>query len=682
MPRAPSESTESVPAKIAEQPEQEDKDEEAAASIAEKLEDGKEEEEEDEEAAASKPRGEAKLAKILEDYEAVSSEELNLMSGDVVTIISRGSDDEPRWKGEYHGKKGYFPAHVVEPIEESADLEEEEGDATKPKGFKLAAYGVQQGGLGSIFAGGGGMPALRKAGGGPSSRKSSKDENADTSAPAPAPAPSLSRLRSVPQRPPPKEELPEEQPNFLAQLNRVPRKKVASAASDDSANTPHAAAPVAPAVPAPAPAPAPDMTPSAISRKQTSKSDMEAETTDSPIDQPEDKEELNEGEVANADAEAPQVPVEKKEGDTATPLAQHEQKLETVAEAEPEELEESEENPPASVTTNLEPVKSPALHNVRRLVRRGQRQKPTAEGLKKNSEEESQSQSLQAALRKDKDLVPEPEPVPESPVRATPPTLPQKPKGLARHGPHGGPQLPTGGFKASGKIGSAMASRLAALQARASGNNDEEEGREEESKEESQSRPAAPRLVARTPSQEAPVAAAAPAPAAAPTAHRPSSHGTATSSATASAPQAAAVPAEWQKKFEDEQARLRSDVDAARRSSQQVEQLAARLEASERENQTHKQTIAGLEQQIQSLVTKFTSLQSDLSGIQKSVKTLEGSKGVSSGDVESIIRQELKSAIQPLHQQNQELAGQSKELRKGLTDLKAYVDELVVDEEE
>ncbi|KAJ2544980.1 Intersectin 1 (SH3 domain protein), partial [Coemansia sp. RSA 1933] len=183
--------------------------------------------------AESKARAGPKLAKIIEDYEAESPEELNLMQGDVVTIISQGTENEERWKGEYHGKKGYFPGQVVELIDENAEQgeqDEESGEAgasAKPKGFKLAAYGVQQGGIGSIFAAGG-MPALRKS----APRKNSEAE-APAAAPAPTPAqpPAIPKLRSV-QRPAPKEESPkeEQQPNFLAQLNRVPRKSMQSTA--------------------------------------------------------------------------------------------------------------------------------------------------------------------------------------------------------------------------------------------------------------------------------------------------------------------------------------------------------------------------------------------------------------------------------------------------------------------
>ncbi|KAJ1864494.1 hypothetical protein LPJ73_000265, partial [Coemansia sp. RSA 2703] len=228
-------------------------DAEAEPVTAEENDEGETDKNADEEAAEEAPakvRGPAKLAKIISDYEATSAEELNLMSGDVVTIITRGTLDEPRWKGEYHGKKGYFPAQVVEEIEESGELEDDaEDSAAKPKGFKLAAYGVQQGGLGSLFAGSG-MPALRKT----ARKPSESDDSAE--APAPAAAPVIPKLRSV-QRPAAKDEQAkeEQQPNFLAQLSRVPRR---SAPSDDS--------------PSPAPMAAVPMLP--ISRKSTANSNV------------------------------------------------------------------------------------------------------------------------------------------------------------------------------------------------------------------------------------------------------------------------------------------------------------------------------------------------------------------------------------------------------------------------
>ncbi|KAI8324290.1 hypothetical protein GQ54DRAFT_309383 [Martensiomyces pterosporus] len=647
------------------------------------------EENEDSAEASAKPRGQARLAKVVEDYEAESNEELNLISGDVVTILQRGTEGEPRWKGEYHGKKGYFPAHVVEPIEESADLDDEEGEngEAKPKGFKLAAYGVQQGGLGSIFAAGG-MPALRK----PAPRKPSEHEGPAepqapaAPAPAPAAAPVIPKLRSI-RRPSPKEEPKEEPPNFLAQLNHVPRKST----SLEEAPAAHA--------PAPAPAPAPP-----VARKLTSDSSSEAaekhhekEITSEPIQ--EQKEEHADNEVdagsehvvkpthsdaeadADSDDEAGGAPFEDAKHAQDSETTGAEDQLESQADDEISDAvgrdvaegshadthddepvaEEAEEasSPPA-----LEPVKAPSLPHVKRLVRRAPRQKPTTEGLKKQSEE-SQSQSLQSALEKDRDFVPEPEP---GPAKATPPALPEKPKGLARHGPFGGPQLPSGGFKASGRIGSAMASRLAALQARASGGG---AGDDENDDSTARSVPAAGSAssASRSPSFDTTPSQVARKPSYAPRAP--------------SEPHAAPSPAvssEWQRQVEDEQASLRKEVEKAKRAGEQVEQLASKLSASENERGAQRQTISQLERHIESMTAQLSALQADLSHVQRSVSDLGASKGVSADEVGPLLRAELRNALQPLHQQNQELRDENKQLRDEIKNLRSYVDELVVEE--
>ncbi|KAJ2010478.1 hypothetical protein GGI14_006417 [Coemansia sp. S680] len=144
----------------------------------------------------------------------------------------------------------------------------------------------------------------------------------------------------------------------------------------------------------------------------------------------------------------------------------------------------------------------------------------------------------------------------------------------------------------------------------------------------------------------------------------------------------AAVSPEWQRQIEDEQARLRGDVDAAKRANELVDQLSSRLAVSERENMAHKQTISGLERQIESLVAQFSALQSNISNIQRSVTTLESNKSVTANEVSSILRDELKSATQPLQEQGQELRAETKLLHKNIADLRAYVDELVVEEEQ
>ncbi|KAJ2081658.1 hypothetical protein H4R24_002182 [Coemansia sp. RSA 988] len=642
---------------------------------------------------SAKPRAAAKLAKILLDYEAKSPEELNLMKDDVVTIISRGNNDEPRWKGEYHGKKGYFPADVVEPIEESAALDEDESDAstagTRPKGgFKLAAYGVQQGGLGSIFAGGG-MPALRK----PSQRKASDTESlTESSAPAPAAAPAMPKLRSVPRSAAKEsvskeEEQQQQQPNFLSQLNHIPRRPTTSISSEDSASaSPHPMA--APSIPRPK-----ESEPSIHEAEPESKPEYEppASAQNTAAEEPAtfispESRDVPQSSISPADAIVPQESFSARPATASTKSGDDES---VAAPAQFEAFEEGEEVPTvselaedeanaAAKASTYDPIKAPALSQVKRLVRRGPRQMPTAEGLK-NGSSESQAQALHGALQKDKDQKPEPEPELEKPV---PPPTAEKPKGLSRHGPYGGPQLPTGGFRASGRIGSAMASRLAALQARANGAEDGEE--ESSTPSQNVSKPADPM----SPPRNAPKSVDPTSPPQPPSSRKPSFsprvqtdvYASPTNSAPGSA--VAAASSDWQRRVEDDQALLRKEINEAKRSGEQVVQLSARLEASERENQTHKQTITNLERQIENLLSQFSSLRTDLSSIQQSVAANSGPKGISADEVSTIVRSELKSALGPINKQNQELRNESKSLDKKIVDLRQYVDELVVEEEE
>ncbi|KAJ1956487.1 hypothetical protein EC988_001323, partial [Linderina pennispora] len=626
-------------------------------------------------APASKPRGDPKLAKIIEDYEATSNEELNLISGDVVTIIHRGTDDEPRWKGEYHGKKGYFPSHVVEAIEESAGLDEEgnedesaEGAEGKPKGFKLAAYGVQQGGLGAIFAGGG-MPMLRKSA--PSSKKETEAEESED-APVPAAAPVMHKLRSV-RRPPLKEEVKEEVPNFLAQLNRVPRK---SSPSNKEEEEPVAA-------PAPAPAPAPALLRKALSRSSTFEEPaVEAPAVEEPVaeepeqeapkesakepakepakesprelpkespapadapepaaeEQQEDEDQDDDEEIASQPEEKKEEPVEKPA--TEEPEAQEEEEEEETqtqdrdldTEVTPdlsESSEPAEQASPEPKQATLEPIKAPSLPHVKRLVRRAPRQKPTSEGLKKQVEEDSQSKALQSALEKDKDA-----PVEEPPVRAVPPPVAEKPKGLGGRSHFGGPQLPTGGFKATGRVGSAMAERLAALQARASGAvSDEPEEQRAPSEARRSFSPPQPRAAA-------PVVTHA----------EPSG--------------------EWQRQVEEEQRKMR----------QEAEVMAGRLRGTEQELTASKQTVAKLERALEAMTQNLNKVQEEAGQARQALARLEASQ-VSKEDVAMLLKRELQAAVEPLRKQTQELRDDNSKLRDEIKGLKTYIDELVVEEE-
>ncbi|KAF9290631.1 SH3-domain kinase binding protein 1 [Mortierella alpina] len=112
-----------------------------------------------EEVAPAAPKHEGPvLARVEYDYEAKESGELSLEVGRVVTILD--SSDPAWWTGDLNGKVGTFPSNYVKLLEHK---EETEGSGDKPAKFKLAAFGVKQGGLGSLFAGGV-VPGLKKTG--------------------------------------------------------------------------------------------------------------------------------------------------------------------------------------------------------------------------------------------------------------------------------------------------------------------------------------------------------------------------------------------------------------------------------------------------------------------------------------------------------------------------------------
>ncbi|KAG0375271.1 SH3-domain kinase binding protein 1 [Mortierella sp. AD032] len=114
----------------------------------------------EESAAPPAPKHEGPvLARVEYDYEAKESGELSLEVGRVVTILD--SSDPAWWTGDLNGKVGTFPSNYVKLLEHKEETVEA-GD--KPAKFRLAAFGVKQGGLGSLFAGGV-VPGLKKTGG-------------------------------------------------------------------------------------------------------------------------------------------------------------------------------------------------------------------------------------------------------------------------------------------------------------------------------------------------------------------------------------------------------------------------------------------------------------------------------------------------------------------------------------
>ncbi|KAL9548460.1 hypothetical protein MBANPS3_005673 [Mucor bainieri] len=92
------------------------------------------------------------LAIVTQDYSAQAPEELSLQKNRIVTVLDRNVADG-WWKGDLNGKIGVFPADHVEFVEEGVHPGDNDSKSKKDA-FKLASYGVKQGGIGSILAGG------------------------------------------------------------------------------------------------------------------------------------------------------------------------------------------------------------------------------------------------------------------------------------------------------------------------------------------------------------------------------------------------------------------------------------------------------------------------------------------------------------------------------------------------
>lgn len=59
------------------------------------------------------PKPVRELCKVLYPYEPANGDELELIEGDIITIISKELPDKGWWKGEMHGKVGVFPDNFV-----------------------------------------------------------------------------------------------------------------------------------------------------------------------------------------------------------------------------------------------------------------------------------------------------------------------------------------------------------------------------------------------------------------------------------------------------------------------------------------------------------------------------------------------------------------------------------------
>ncbi|KAI7896875.1 uncharacterized protein EV154DRAFT_410913, partial [Mucor mucedo] len=130
------------------------------------------------------------MARVMEDYAMQEPGEISLHRGGIINVYEVIDDQWSR--GELNGKVGKYPSKYVEDIDMpgrpdlgqpqlSNESQKSPTDEEPPKGgFKLAAFGVKQGGIGSLLAGG--FPGLKKTGG-------AKPEKTESVPPPPATAP-------------------------------------------------------------------------------------------------------------------------------------------------------------------------------------------------------------------------------------------------------------------------------------------------------------------------------------------------------------------------------------------------------------------------------------------------------------------------------------------------------------
>ncbi|XP_063055172.1 SH3 domain-containing protein 21 isoform X1 [Engraulis encrasicolus] len=72
---------------------------------------------------------EKERAQVMFDYAGIAEDELDLKKGDIVTIISKDTEDEGWWEGELNGRRGHFPDNFVMVI--PADVQQA-GNTSKP----------------------------------------------------------------------------------------------------------------------------------------------------------------------------------------------------------------------------------------------------------------------------------------------------------------------------------------------------------------------------------------------------------------------------------------------------------------------------------------------------------------------------------------------------------------------
>ncbi|XP_033334865.1 uncharacterized protein LOC117225422 isoform X3 [Megalopta genalis] len=76
--------------------------------------------------------------KVLFSYEAASEDELTLMEGEIITLLSRDAPDKGWWIGKLKGKVGLFPDNFVEVITTTSELQDHEQKHDSKNNTKLS----------------------------------------------------------------------------------------------------------------------------------------------------------------------------------------------------------------------------------------------------------------------------------------------------------------------------------------------------------------------------------------------------------------------------------------------------------------------------------------------------------------------------------------------------------------
>ncbi|XP_020711959.2 SH3 domain-containing kinase-binding protein 1 isoform X2 [Athalia rosae] len=89
-----------------------------------------------------KDKHKRELCRVLYPYEALNEDELTLVEGEVVTIISKDAPDKGWWKGELRGRIGLFPDNFVEILGPKGDQHEQHEQPIYPSGKSSIRHSV------------------------------------------------------------------------------------------------------------------------------------------------------------------------------------------------------------------------------------------------------------------------------------------------------------------------------------------------------------------------------------------------------------------------------------------------------------------------------------------------------------------------------------------------------------